>query len=293
MNKRNIWIRSILNRVYFDERKMLENIFDYCQNEMLIRQGKDFEKDRKYQFYHKIRELLCVKKTVGEAYSMRRVGKSNDGGYMMIYNTLDQSFSQNKWAYSIGICDDVSWDLCMADHGYELFQYDHTIKSLPVKHKSFHWEKIGLTGNKESGSLKHITTLMINNGHDKADGGVLKMDIEGHEWTVFLDTDPEVWKRFDQIVMELHGFVSNANHDAIIGAIMNLTRYHQPVHIHPNNMSRIEYRGDQVMADALEVTLLNKEKFDFVECDFESPTTMDQPCLSRLPEIKLGNWNSL
>jgi hypothetical protein len=59
---------------------------------------------------------------------MIRVGSDFDGGYIMLNKHLD-----NALAYSLGIGDDVSWDLALARRGTKVFQFDHTIPHFPLE----------------------------------------------------------------------------------------------------------------------------------------------------------------
>ena len=74
--------------------------------------------------------------------NLTRVGLGGaDGGYVML-----SSFKENGIAYSFGISNDVTWDNIMAELGYNIWQYDHTINALPYERKEFHWFKEGVSG---------------------------------------------------------------------------------------------------------------------------------------------------
>lgn len=282
-------IRNLTGKIFFDERIMLKNIFEFCQNEMLIKQGADFNQDERYQFYREVHELLHIMEVSDPDFQLCRVGKEDDGGYVMAVQ--EGKYSDENIAYSIGICDDVSWDLEMAKAGYQIFQYDHTIKKLPCKNSAFHWKKVGLTGGPETSELKRLATLLSENGHEKMTGGLLKADIEGHEWNVLAECEPQILNQFDQIVIELHNFHNLKNRTMITKALRNINETHQVIYIHCNNMSPIGYCGDIIMPNCLEAVYVKKEKYHFKDCDFISPTSLDKPNLARIPEIKLGNWN--
>lgn len=282
-------LRGIIGKVFFDERIMLKNIFEFCQNEMLIKQRTDFTRDDRYQFYKEIHNLLNIKEVMDSDFRLCRVGKEDDGGYVMALK--EENYSSEKIAYSIGICDDVSWDLEIAKAGYQIYQYDHTIKKLPCNHESFHWKKIGLTGGTETKELKRLKTVLAENGHDKMNGGLLKIDVEGYEWEIFAECEEKILKQFDQIVMELHNFHDLKNRPTITKALKNINNTHQVIYVHCNNMSPVAYCGDIIMPNCLEVIYVKKDKFKFKECEFISPTSLDRPNLARIPEIKLGNWN--
>ena len=62
------------------------------------------------EYYELLRERLKVKKVIGKNFV--RVGRPNDGGYILVDNF--NVSSGRHIAYSFGINDDVSWDLDMA-----------------------------------------------------------------------------------------------------------------------------------------------------------------------------------
>lgn len=282
-------LRSIIGKIFFDERIMLKNIFEFCQNEMLIKQGTDFTQDDRYQFYREVHSLLNIMEVTDPEFRLCRVGKEDDGGYVMALK--GEKYSDENIAYSIGICDDVSWDLEMAKAGYQIYQYDHTIKNLPCKNESFHWKKIGLTGGTETKELKRLETLLSENRHEKMGGGLLKIDIEGYEWNVLAECEEKTLNQFDQIIIELHNFHNLNNRSMITKALNNINNTHQVIYVHCNNMSPVGYCGDIIMPNCLEAVYVKRDKYNFKEGMFISPTSLDKPNLARIPEIKLGNWN--
>lgn len=120
---------------------LMSSILSYCENSMLLDSGANMENSMIYQYHKKLHELTNIRKISN--LKEERVGRSKDGGYVMV-----TPFSQEKIAYSIGIADDVSWDKQMANDGYDVYMYDHTIKKCPEKNSKFHWKKIGVGGGK-------------------------------------------------------------------------------------------------------------------------------------------------
>lgn len=127
-----------------------------------------------------------------------RIGKECDGGYVML-----DDFDGITAAYSVGICDEVSWDLYMAERGIEVFQYDHTIDGLPLQHARFHWSKKGL-GASVTADLETLPRLVEMNGHRGRSDLLLKCDIEGCEWKVLAALPSDCLRQFKQIVLEIH-----------------------------------------------------------------------------------------
>ncbi len=255
----------------------------YMDGEVSRLQGI-LDKTDDYQYYKTIHDLLRMYKS--DATSFKRVGRENDGGYIMA-----TPISENKIAYSLGICDDVSWDTDMANMGYEIFQYDHTIDSLPEQNKAFHWSRIGLTGEEETNELKHLDTILKMNGHNNTTGMVLKMDIEGFEWGVINQSSESTLERFDQIVMEIHNLISTNDRECILSALKKISKTHALVHIHANNYRprKIVY-GDLITSDVVEVTMLNRKKYNLIESQIIVPTNMDQKNDPNIKDTYLGKW---
>lgn len=218
-----------------------------------------------------------------------RLGRVFDGGYVM----LDQ-FEGVEAAYSLGINDDVSWDLDIACRGIPLFQYDHTIERLPVEHALFNWEKLGISSAADADQhLETIENLIKRNGHEACNDLILKCDIEGHEWEVLGNIPNRVLKQFRQIVIEMHNFqdlrgmiFANVAREAI----RNLTLSHKVVHVHGNNFARWAVVGGVPVPSALELTLVRHDQGDFVPSDETFPTPLDMPCHSKEADLFLGRF---
>ena len=199
-------------------------------------------------------------------------------------------FSGKKIAYSFGINDDVAWDLQMANEGYELYQFDHTINKLPQKNASFHWYKLGLTGGAETDCKKNIETILALNGHLGTQNLLLKMDIEGDEWAVFANCSQQILEQFDQITVEFHG-LEEYNRDLVITALENLSKTHAVIHIHINNHCRQLYCGNLVLPQTIEVTYIKKGLYDLKKCASILPEYLDTANNRLLPDFWLGEWN--
>lgn len=204
-----------------------------------------------------------------------RVGRDFDGGYIMVRHD-----GVSKIAYSLGINRDVSWDLAMAARGYTVYQYDHTIEKLPAKHANFRFFKRGITGL--SGVDEVFTSVeheMANNGHTALSGMVLKMDIEGSEWDVFSEMNLESLGRFDQIVMECHGFDKVGKlfwFRKTRESLKRLATTHHVVHVHGNNNSALSVIGGVPIPKTLELTWFKKDLCSYVPSSKHFPTALDQ-----------------
>ncbi len=239
-----------------------------------------------YEYIQRMRRLLQVMDVSQGEYC--RIGRQHDGGYTML-----DDFQQCRVAYSIGICDDVSWDKDMANLGLDIYMYDHTIEGLPEENEHFHWSKIGLAGiyRQEMPQLRTLPMLLAENGHSETQDMVLKMDIEGAEWEVLANMDPAILQQFSQIAFEFHGLNSLAQEGIITAALEKLNSVHQLVHVHGNNWEGYKMVDGLVLPDALECTYLNKAKYEFKPSTAFFPREIDQVNNPWKPEIVLGKWS--
>lgn len=267
------------------ESQYLQTMETFLINEK-VSQTTDWTTNYKYQYYTLIKRLTAVETPKDLKLEWMRIGRANDGGYLMI----PLEHASNGVAYSFGICDDTSWDHDMAKMGYEVYQYDHTIDKLPEENPMFHWEKIGITGSLETDELKELSTLLKANGHFSLKHMILKLDVEGAEWDVFANITEDVLKSFDEIVVEYHGILDYKNCCNIQKALSNVHTTHAPIHVHANNYGKLDFCGDIVMPDVLEVTYINRNICETVKMNIALPLELDMPCCKSRAEICLGNW---
>jgi hypothetical protein len=220
-----------------------------------------------------------------------RKGRPHDGGYAMIDHGL-----QGAIAYSLGINDDVSWDLDMAAMGCQIYQYDHTIDRLPVDHPNFHWFKKGIAASPSAdGMLDRLDDLIAHNGHAGRSDLILKMDIEGFEWEVFEAMAPQMLAQFSQITLEAHSLaLADAPlHKKIVGALSKLYAVHQPVHVHANNHGYVGVIGGVMIPDTMEVTYVRRADHCFMPCARMFPSEIDMACRPDVPDFFLGALGAL
>ena len=218
-----------------------------------------------------------------------RVGRDNDGGYIMV-----DRFEGISAAYSLGINDDVSWDLQVAALGIPIFQYDHTIEKLPQQHPLFHWEAKCIGGHADAvNNVETLETLIERNGHVGNRDLLLKCDIEGAEWPLLQQTPVEILAQFRQIVLEVHQLdhLAKPGHaENVEWAFRNLTSSHRVVHVHANNHSPFIVAGGVPVPYALELTLVRLDEGELVPSNETFPTPLDMPCCPPLADLYLGSF---
>ena len=278
--------KSFKDRWQLSTFKQLYGLFSYDQNMMMKEQGIDFDKFYPYRYFRKIHSLIPYYELNG--HELIRVGRTADGSYIMA-----DDYSDTKVAYSLGIGANVSWDKTLAEKGYQVYQYDHTIKKLPEEHPNFHWRSIGIAG-RDSERFRCLDTLIKENGHAGINGMILKMDIEGCEWDVLDSVSDEVLQKFDQVLVELHGITALKNAQKICKGLSRLDKFFGAVHIHGNNAWLVNYCGDLVTPDLLEITYVSKKKYKLGELsDKLLPNELDLPNVGNVPtpDIYIGKWN--
>lgn len=214
-----------------------------------------------------------------------RIGKECDGGYVML-----DDFSGITTAYSIGICDEVSWDLNMAERGIDVFQYDHTIDALPLQHARFHWEKKGL-GASVTAELETLPRLLERNGHRGRSDMLLKCDIEGCEWDVLAALPPECLRQFKQIVLEIHFLERLTDPEfarLVERAVGVLTTDHRVINVHANNHRPYSIVGGVPLPSVLELTLARVHDVRLEKTDEVFPSPLDTPCYQGRADFCLG-----
>lgn len=239
---------------------------------------------------HKVRSLLAMLRPQTLSGSRKlRIGRFFDGGYVMV-----DDFIGIEAAYSIGINDDVSWDLDIVDRAIPVFQYDHTIEAVPVEHALARWRKMGLGAVNDPGaSLMTLQQMIEDNGHTESRNLILKCDVEGAEWAVLGALPAGILGQFRQIVMEIHclNFLDDPVWaDSIRKGLSCLAASHNLVHVHGNNYAEWTAIGGIPVPSVMEITMMRKDAGSFDESEEIFPTALDMPCNPDAADYFLGRF---
>ena len=241
------------------------------------------------EYYERLRSLLKIKRVVGKNFV--RVGRHTDGGYVMVDNFA------GGVAYSFGISDDVSWDTDMSRRGYEIFMYDPTIDALPARNAKFHLFREGIAGiEMRDRNLDTLENFIRRNGHEHADNMILKMDVEGAEWSFLSTVTSETLSKFDQLVFEFHYMIEPKNQsemNATLACIKKINQTHSLVHLHANNYGLLLILENKILVtDLLELTYVKTCNYELVDDeDIYLPRDVDAPNKPTNFDIPLGYWN--
>ncbi len=222
---------------------------------------------------------------------VQRIGSKHDGGYLLINDFSDQDF-----LLSMGVGDDVNFELKLANHLSGVHLYDDSIEALPciVPNGVFYKERIGGSG------YTSISEAMgrIPNHLDL----ILKMDIEGSEWEALEKFEIEELHKFRQIVVEFHWFeklLDDQEYSRILNVLTKLDTTHFVLNAHPNNCGDTLIIENIALPSVIEVTYLRRIDYtSLVNLNVETNcvSKLNQPCSPSIPELYLpsiGNYEEL
>jgi hypothetical protein len=174
---------------------------------------------------------------------LERFGESNDGGYLMCGNLLDDVQS----GYSYGISGYDGWG-CEISRKYDItvHQYDcfDTTQPMCLFGKTvFHAECVGdTTETVEGRRFDTLRNQFATNG-DHAKRIVLKIDVEGAEWPSLLSAPDDILRQVDQMAVEFHWAENETfdwvHDDRYLRVVTRLRQFFEVAHIHFNNTSCI------------------------------------------------------
>lgn len=217
-----------------------------------------------------------------------RLGNPGDGGYVCI-----DDFAGIDTAFSFGINDDISWDLAAAEHGLRIYQFDHTVSDpAPDDPRMvFEAKRIDSYSGPDSQSLSDLVRAH-DKGHPRPNI-VLKMDIEGWEWSVIAATPPEDLARIAWIVCEMHYFQGLAepyHRELIDSSLRKIAEVFALVHIHGNVWGGITSIANTIYPNVIEATFANRSQYTVVDSTEIFPGPMDRSCDPQQPDFYLGSY---
>lgn len=217
-----------------------------------------------------------------------RIGCDADGGYVML-----DAFADIAAVLSLGIGEEVSWDLAIANRGIDVLQFDPTVSAPPVSHPLFHFEPLLVSPRSGDGaiSLDEIVRTRVEPGEAPL---FLKIDIEGAEWEVFEAVSEHTLTRFRQIVCEfhdLHRLVEEAFGNRARAVFGKLAKTHFVHHVHGNNCANFANVGNVIVPQSLEVSFGLRSAYGIADGGEVFPTSLDHPNQPGRADLFLGNFH--
>jgi len=229
-------------------------------------------------------EFLRLLKLCAPCNEFTRWGGANDGGYIGCKDGLANSGLVA--AYSYGIAGTDGWGMDMARlYNLPTYEYDcySTNAPTPCAGCQVHFLPQCVKGAHEvsyNPAFKTIKEHLAANGHANAGEGtlMLKIDVEGAEWTVFEQEDVETLKKFRTINTELHNIGQQFHHPQYLRAMQTLHRAGFVVaHLHGNNYGGTAWFGRYSAPNFLEVLFVRRPAGGCVPgLPYRIPE--DQPC---------------
>ena len=220
----------------------------------------DFSKSPKTEFDNRILAIAkLVKPSKLKDMKEIRVGCDHDGGYVM----YEISTSKIDGAMSIGVGPDVSWDLDVAAMGIKVDMFDPTIRKIPAKVSNGTFHKIGI-GTVDSIDSKYVPIMKLREiaGLENSTEIILKIDVEGAEWTSLRNLPKDELSRYSQIAIEMHNLSRISDDEyfsSVVDVLQSLSASHVPVHLHANNYAPLNCYGNYWFPDAIEVTYVRRD----------------------------------
>jgi len=203
-------------------------------------------------------------------YPKLRLGKNNDGGYII----AEIPGITYQLILAGGIQRDISFEEdFVKKYDVKCFAFDGTIDKLPKENNNINFIKKNIGFN---------NTDTVTNLHDLINANeniFVKMDIEGGEIPWIKSLSDEQMNKFDQIVMEFHRPFSNKE----IDVFDKINKNHILVHFHGNNCCGTRDHKDVQIPNVFECTYLHKKFFS------NPPQLNTDPIPSRLDMKNTGN----
>lgn len=178
-------------------------------------------------------------------YEKIRLGKDNDGGYIM----CDIPDLKYNLFLSGGIADDITFeeDFCNKYPDVKCFAFDGSIDFIDIKNKNITFVKKWI-GNGEDINLHEYTTC---------DDIFVKMDIEGGEIPWLNNISLDTINKFSQIVIEFHHPFSREE----VSVFDKLNTNHVLVHFHANNCCGTRNHKGVIVPNVFECTYIHKKYY--------------------------------
>ncbi|MBF0544800.1 MAG: DUF616 domain-containing protein [Candidatus Riflebacteria bacterium] len=214
-----------------------------------------------------------------------RIGADGDGGYVM------PSCSYNAGVViSLGIGEEVSFDVELAKRGARVYQFDHTIDKTPIEHPNIHFNHKGW-GPQDTEMFVSLRTMISTADFSNSELAILKFDAELAEWESLEAAGSNDLGKFAVITGEFHGFqylTDRVFFERIKIVFEKLSKTHHPIHLHPNNAGGLKIVLGIPIPQFLEITYLRKDLALFAGHSTEPiPGPLDRTNWPDAPDICL------
>ncbi len=250
-------------------------------------------------------------------FPKKRVGRANDGGYVIVDLPSNISTSQTTSTtntssgydgfISGGISNDISFEDAMLDTYPDLNlcqAFDGTVNSIPLAQNA---SKIKFI-KKNLGPINGNDTSNLEEYIQPYENIFMKIDIEGHEYGLFNSIiENGLMPKIRQLVLEIHtpadirkhpNYYTNlsafgASDDVLIKFLENIKATHTIMHLHPNNGCATHIQNGITIPNVFEITLVRNDILEEIgyDCPLNTtsiPSSLDMPNALGRSEIVLN-----
>ena len=180
---------------------------------------------------------------------LKRYGSKNDGGYVL----PKKAVAKSKFLISGGIEDNNDFEISLAKLGIKGVQIDNSIDQPPLNHKNLRFKRATL------GRRSEINIDDVIMSYPQEQNGILKLDIEGSEYTVLKEL--KKLHRLNIIVVEFHNLsrISSEEFWSEFERILDkISKTHVVVFMAANNCCGFSNIGGFPIPNVLEITWVKK-----------------------------------
>lgn len=198
---------------------------------------------------------LCKIRTC--SVELIRVGSKSDGGYL-----IPKLSTEYDLVISGGIDSNSDFETELAKAGARVIAADFSIDKLPGEHPNIQFYKKYISDLTLGEKLVSLEDL-IGKYAEQPKNPLLKLDIEGGEWSALRSIKLETLAMFSTLVIEFH-WMENAENSQALNTIKQVFSKilldFDLVHVHPNNNAKAIKLFDNEIPSVFEATFLNKRE---------------------------------
>lgn len=189
-------------------------------------------------------------------FELIRLGENSDGGYL-----LPKDFENINYCYSAGVGFVTQFEKDLEEKfniKSKMLDVCEIPKNLLPKKSTFIQKKLSI--------YKSDQNITINEFIDTDDEIILKLDIEGDEYSNLIYLDERKMSQIRILILEFHDLrnLRSPFFFKIFNEVVEkLSKYFYFCHLHPNNTSKVKKIGALKIPDMIELTLINKNRVKF------------------------------
>jgi len=186
--------------------------------------------------------------------NFKRYGNDADGGYV-----LDSRITPETVCLSLGISNEVSFDLEISKLIARSEMYDFSILGLPLEVPKSTFHRLGISSDPREGFIP------LEEAIERIESSapiILTMDIEGDEWDSLATCNRLALERCTQIVVEFHNLQLlplRADFDSLMDQFSQQMTNFAVVNVHGNNWDSFHIIHGVPMPNVIEVTYLRRD----------------------------------